>query len=192
MDLTEFQNRQKRTAAEPTPEVFVRVSAAIETIADLMEEITADGELMDEIKKYAWYGKNSSGFAVHRAKAIAERTTIPESITASQAQLLRILHGVVGIVTELPELWDALIPAVQWLKHGDPTLPLESVVDLTNVNEELFDAAWYVSEGVTEPLDVVVERGLNKLETRYGKSFDERRAVERDLDAERVQLEGRR
>jgi hypothetical protein len=93
----------------------------------------------------------------------------------------RISHGIIGIITESGELAEALYKA---LETGE--------FDNVNVLEELFDGDWYKAI-TTDAMDAdwsdQWERIIAKLKARFGDKFSEEAANNRDLDAEREELE---
>lgn len=95
---------------------------------------------------------------------------------------IRLLHAVMGIVTEAGELMDQLKRVIFYGKE----------LDTVNVDEELGDLKFYLQlacnvRGVT--LEEITERNRAKLNKRYEKKFTEKEALNRNLDAEREILE---
>jgi len=102
---------------------------------------------------------------------------------ASSKQVIRLLHGAMGLVTEAAEILDAL---KKHIYYGKP-------LDLVNISEEQGDVEWYqaiLSDEVGKDLDAAMETNIAKLKARYGDKFSEERALNRDLDIERGILEG--
>lgn len=98
-------------------------------------------------------------------------------------QLSQLMHGALGLGSETGELQDML------KKHAIYGKPL----DLVNALEECGDKLWYIAltlhaAGFT--LEECMKRNVRKLETRYGGVFSEEKALNRDLEAERRDLEG--
>lgn len=104
-----------------------------------------------------------------------------ESLTDEITMNPRVLHGLLGFVTEAGELASVLHKGVS----GEQ-------VDAVNIQEEVSDAAWYVAI-INDELNLDFYAGLtnvvNKLIVRYPDKFDSYFADNRNLDAERVQLE---
>lgn len=118
---------------------------------------------------------------------LAERTEAPITgellARLSEPETARLLHGAIGLCTEAGELQDAIKRHVYYGK------PLNRV----NLLEELGDVLWYVALvgnflGVS--LEIVAERNIEKLRSRYPEKFDEHHAINRDLAAEQKILEG--
>lgn len=95
---------------------------------------------------------------------------------------IRLLHGIMGMVTEAAELMDAF---KKYLIYGRE-------IDLINIKEELRDSDWYKAIICNEcgfTFEDVWETNIAKLEKRYGKTFTEEAALNRDLEKEREVLE---
>lgn len=118
---------------------------------------------------YKEYEKESSRTFAYRKEPLDERTT-------------DLLHCVIGINTESGELMDAF---KKHIFYGKP-------LDLVNVGEELADIMWYVSNMCRlSGLDFekLLENNINKLRVRFPDKFSQDNALNRDLEAERKELE---
>jgi NTP pyrophosphatase (non-canonical NTP hydrolase) len=96
----------------------------------------------------------------------------------------RLLHAGIGLATEAGEFLDALKKHIFYGKN----------LDTVNLKEELGDIFWYcaiIADQLGVDFDSVMERNIEKLQTRYGEKFTEERATNRDITAERTTLEGR-
>ena len=94
---------------------------------------------------------------------------------------MRIVHGIIGIVTEAGELLDAL---KRHLFYGQP-------LDFVNLKEELGDSSWYHSlilDAIGSSWEEVWMMNIDKLRMRYPEKFTEVAAKERDLAKERQSL----
>ena len=117
--------------------------------------------------------------------ALVTESPVDEAMVsrASSKQVIRLLHGAMGLVTEAAEILDAL---KKHIYYGKP-------LDLVNISEEQGDVEWYqaiLSDEVGKDLDAAMETNIAKLKARYGDKFSEERALNRDLDIERGILEG--
>jgi len=117
--------------------------------------------------------------------ALVTESPVDEALVAraSSKQVIRLLHGAMGLVTEAAEIIDQL---KKHIFYGKP-------LDLVNINEEQGDAEWYqaiLCDETGAGLDAIHATNIAKLEKRYGSKFDAHRAMNRDLDAERRILEG--
>lgn len=89
----------------------------------------------------------------------------------------RLLHSLLGLMSETGELADAL------KKH----LIYGADLDYENVLEEYGDILWYVALGLHGcgfGMDLAMRTNIAKLKARYGDKFTEEAALNRDLDAE--------
>lgn len=99
-------------------------------------------------------------------------------------KMSRLLHGMIGVCTEIGELQDMV------KKH----LIYGKAFDQVNVLEECGDVLWYVALALDAcgcTLSECMERNIAKLKARYPQGFTEEAALTRDLDAERRKLEGK-
>lgn len=94
----------------------------------------------------------------------------------------RLLHAGIGIVTEAGEFIDAIKKHIFYGKD----------LDKVNLKEELGDLLWYMSiaiDALDTTFEAEQERVINKLKLRYPEKFTSYDAENRDLDAERAELE---
>lgn len=97
-------------------------------------------------------------------------------------RLAHLLHGAIGLQTEAGEILDAVKKA---LIYGKP-------LDEVNVKEELGDVyhyAEYCNTAIGSTREQCEAANVAKLQKRYPNGFNEKDAVNRNLDAERVALE---
>ena len=84
-----------------------------------------------------------------------------------------------GMQTEIGELVDVYKREIFYNKP----------IDEVNIIEEISDCAWYIAL-LCDHLDIdfeqILQININKLRKRYPDKFDETKAVERDLDAEKL------
>lgn len=103
--------------------------------------------------------------------------------TMHDLMLSRIMHAMLGLVSEVGELADAL------KKHLIYSKPL----DLVNLVEEIGDQEWYKAllvDALGVGIEAAWEKNIAKLRARYPDKFTSERALNRDLAAERAALEG--
>jgi len=96
--------------------------------------------------------------------------------------LVRLLHASQGLCTESGELTDALKKHIFYGKE----------LDKVNLVEELGDIFWYAAvaaDVLGVGFDEIWEKNINKLRKRYGEKFSEERAINRNLNNERKELE---
>jgi NTP pyrophosphatase (non-canonical NTP hydrolase) len=95
----------------------------------------------------------------------------------------KLIHAVLGLVSEVGEIADAL---KKHLIYGKP-------LDMVNLVEEFGDVEWYQALGlhaIGSDHESAWARNIAKLEKRYGGEFSPEKALNRDLPAERAALEG--
>lgn len=99
------------------------------------------------------------------------------------AEHARLLHGAILCVGESAELLDAV---KKYCYYGKP-------LDAVNVKEEAADIVFgicVICDRMGWTIEELMQTVADKLQARYGDSFSEERATNRDLDAERKVLEG--
>jgi len=114
----------------------------------------------------------------------ALRTENTPLFTKDDRVLSRLLHGSIGIATEVGELQDAL---KKHLIYGKP-------LDNVNVMEECGDLLWYIAltlDAAGYTMEHAMERNISKLRKRFPEKFTEVEALNRNLDTERGALEGK-
>ena len=172
------------------------------TLIALLQVGIAAGEVLDVVKKSVFYNKPSKfdaniietleqvQYAFNDATdalndAYNEKPS--EALNSADSDYYispRLLHGILGKFTESAELLSAI----------HKTLVNGTILDTVNVMEELGDDQWYDAVIVDETgidLNTARSRVIDKLTIRYPDKFDDVKASERDLDAERKALEGK-
>lgn len=101
----------------------------------------------------------------------------------SDPRTVRLLHAAIGMATEAGEFLDMLKKHIFYGKS----------VDKVNAVEEIGDSTWYERIACDE-LQVgyleMIAINVKKLRKRFPEKFTEQEAVNRDIAAERVVLEG--
>lgn len=94
----------------------------------------------------------------------------------------RLVHGIIGLVTEAGELLDALKKSYFYGKE----------LDVTNILEERGDIEWYLAL-IDDVLNLdekdIRRKNIEKLKTRYPEKWNMKEALERNLEKERLVLE---
>ena len=117
------------------------------------------------------------GYTIEQYQKDASRTFL-----SKEDKTIDIFHCIVGMQTELGELADAYKKHIFYGKE----------LDITNVSEEIFDFLWYaVNLARIEKIDLVkgMQNNIAKLKVRFPDKFTEQNAIDRNLEAERVELE---
>jgi NTP pyrophosphatase (non-canonical NTP hydrolase) len=92
------------------------------------------------------------------------------------------IHACLGMASEVGEIADAL------KKH----LIYGRELDLINLVEESGDVSWYQALMLTalkKTMTEAFEKNIAKLRQRFGDAFSEAKAINRDINAERRELE---
>ncbi len=168
-----------------------KIHANVTILNDTLDAITALNEILDQVKKNAFYGKAFSDHKLIDAVTVAnicvgrlnDYSSLSTTLENNKDELPvdpRVFHAIVGISTESAELLEAL--------------DLDSVgYDRVNILEELGDLCWYQAIAV-DALDAkleedVLNRVIAKLRFRYPEKFTSEHAINRDLVKERQVLE---
>jgi NTP pyrophosphatase (non-canonical NTP hydrolase) len=126
---------------------------------------------------------NKSDFYVKNAVKTESKDFFNLSDRLNSNQVLRLLHGSMGLCTESGELLDNLKKHIFYGKE----------LDLVNLVEECGDLFWYLAiihdaMGARD-FDATLASNIKKLRARYGDKFNEEGALNRDLEKERSILE---
>lgn len=137
---------------------------------------------LDAIKKLLFYGKPIE-------PALGEPERLPEihckyipRVFEDEQKGVDLIHAVLGIATEAGEMLEALYNAFM---TGEP-------IDETNLKEEGGDNLWYLAilfKALKTNFDDEQRRNIAKLRQRYPEKFSAAAALNRNLAAERVELE---
>lgn len=189
-----------------TPNEFVTSALRTESRVDVIRAnksiltntvtaVIALSEILDQIKKNAFYGKAFNHLkltdAVYKAQLCVDRiynqtyynnNIIPLEHQSELEVNPRLFHAIIGIATESAELLTAM-------NIDSPEF------DKINILEELGDLNWYEAIAVDEVnanLETdVLDRVIAKLRARYPEKFSNENAINRDLIKERNVLEGK-
>jgi len=113
-------------------------------------------------------------------KEYQEKST--RTLSALNTKLHDNIHMTLGLVTEAAEIADVYKKNLAYGKE----------VDETNVKEELGDMMFYIVNMCNInnwDLRDILQTNINKLQVRYPDSFSNDKALNRDLEKERVELE---
>lgn len=135
------------------------------------------GHFADKLKRHIFYGKEDSNpprCGMHPVPPVMKDT-----------RTVRLLHAVIGMITEIGELAEQIKRHV--FDGGE--------LDYTNLQEELGDNQWYVAlahNAIGRQMEETQALNIAKLRKRFGDKFTEHAALNRDLVGERGVLEGGR
>lgn len=158
-----------------------------------LELAVVAGEILDQVKRKIFYGEKGE-YKAEKLNAAAEKLakldafdfTADEFTNRNAKTILegantRVIHGIVGNITEAAELAEALI------KYLD-----EGAFDAVNLVEEVADCTWYntiIQDELNVSTDNLFELLIAKLSTRYGDKFSDVAATIRDIGSERDVME---
>lgn len=155
-----------------------------------LEAIIAAGNILDQIKKNIFYGKQIDektykSNVCNLIAATSKLDTNPQIYTLNSEEIkidTRLFHGIVGNITETVELTEALLDNI---KTGE--------TDVVNIAEELGDSFFYqaiIMDTLNLDQNQILERNVAKLKARFPEKFTTDNAINRDVEKERKILEG--
>jgi NTP pyrophosphatase (non-canonical NTP hydrolase) len=135
---------------------------------------------LDKVKKSLFYGRDNNLDPRDGQKDVCD---LPARINENDpAMAIDLLHGIIGKFTEAGELLEALKRVFNGFQ-----------LDTVNIEEEIGDGFWYdaiILNRTGGSFDEIQARIIEKLRTRFPDAYSDYNANERDLDKERVVLEG--
>lgn len=198
MNLKEYT-----AAAIETESRIPLVQVDTDYLLDVLNATIAAGNLLDVIKKDAFYGLPTNPVkAEQRAMRLIDNSTLlrraagaaeagaravqrgePANIRPLTNINSRVAHAIIGLATESVELLEALRDAI----YDD------APIDGVNVLEELGDLNWYHAIAVDAlggDWEQIQETNISKLRKRnQGNKFNAEATINRDEASERVLLE---
>lgn len=168
------------------------LNGQIANLRETLELVAIAGGILDQVKRKIYYGEKGD-YKVEKLNALAERLLQVEAFQFTGSEMVandaeqkvsvntRIVHGIVGVITEAAEMAEALI---QYLDTG--------AIDAVNLIEEKADVDWYqqvLADELGVPLEASYQLLLAKLSQRYGDKFSDVDAVLRDVGSERDVME---
>lgn len=173
------------TDATRTESLVEHITVDPSYLAIVMQIFIASGNLLDQIKKNVFYGKEIETEArdaeikniVLSLEDLAGILHAGMSTTGDVAVNPRLFHAILGIATEATELMEALTLAFN-----------PETMDNVNILEELGDLNWYEAiaiDTLNGDFEQVLNTNIEKLRARYPDKFDSDRAINRDTETER-------
>lgn len=193
-NLHTFQQQSLRTESK----TYTHFKAPRYLLEEALKSYIAAGNILDQIKKSAFYGSQFDLPKYKRTLAqlsadlqVSARTIYEldhirynpnnEPVTTFMDLNPRTIHALLGMNTESAEIAEALLTYLQTGK-----------IDVVNVSEEIADNSWYASilydEYNIDPYQPLINV-IEKLKKRYPEKFSKESAEQRDLSAEREILE---
>lgn len=181
MDLKQYV-----TDATRTESLVDSIEVDPEFLAGVLQIFIASGNMLDQIKKHAFYGKGYDDEKLREefVNIVHSLDQIKPAIggthmEGAMAANTRLFHSIVGIATEATELVEALT---------------QEEIDGVNVLEEFGDLNWYQAIGIDTlggDFESVLRTNIEKLRARFPDKFTNESAINRNTDREREILEGK-
>lgn len=139
--------------------------------------------VLDILKKHFFYGKDIDYNALSNLFSSADDLSshigdcvVDDDISNND---LRVLHAIMGLVTESGELVESFLPR---LIHGNE-------LDIVNIQEEIGDLMWYAAILIDAvcpgKFEEILCKNVEKLRKRYtNRQFSKECALNRDVDNE--------
>ncbi|MDB4330347.1 nucleoside triphosphate pyrophosphohydrolase family protein [bacterium] len=182
MDSTKYVTEAVKTESLDTDAIQKRFTLGLQTLFGTMLAANNNmSESMDLVKKHLFYGKNVDLPGLTNTSPEYEIKKYDAGMDLNP-KLIRLLHGVVGIITEAGEMTEQLYAHMYDKKE----------LDEVNIAEEIGDLFWYcaiICDTVGISFESLMEKNIEKLRARYGDKFSSDKAINRDLDTERNILE---
>lgn len=157
-----------RTESPVSDETKARLVQEADELFWLCQRIKVAAGEIDGLKRYIYYGKGDR-----------KPKLVPED-KLGVGENARLIHALIGLIGEAGEIAEAL----QKVMKGQ--------ADDVNLVEEFGDLRWYQELGLDvlgSTMEEVEDKNARKLMARYGSVFSKEAALNRNLEAEREQLE---
>jgi len=185
-----------------TPKIYVKESARTDAPTDKVEErlktipgldivltsnlrtFVSEGEDLDKLKKLIFYGKGELSEKEYEGNTFSEGRLVDEKFA-------KTLHGILGIATESGELVEALLNNITSNEKVDENTVLKEI-DSVNLEEEIGDLFWYIAllcRTYNFDIEKLMQKNIDKLKLRFPNKFSEEKAINRNVEKERVVLE---
>lgn len=184
MTPDEYQRDALQT--ESHPDELLRNQDQADALDSVFEAAIRFGAAADKLKKHLFYGREIDLYElleVTLEREAPEATVDVQELNQNRTKI-RLIHAFLGLFSELEEIAG---PLRRHIFDGEP-------IDLTNMMEEGGDMEWYLSahfDACGFKMSEAMRRNIAKLAKRYpDKKFTTTAANVRDLESERVELEG--
>ncbi len=211
MTVQEYIEGAKRTETSTYEHYLRRVDEQPATVLTIMALLCGYGRAFDVYKKNFIYnkpvklgdytveekqhGEIIDDLFVYKIKDYSE--SLPEKMSAASVEVLksrmseprirRLVHGILGVVTEQAELMEEV---VKYVVNQDPTADL----DYAKCRLEGGDSCWYGAielDVLGQPLEQMAQDNQDnqdKLRIRFPDAFVEELAINKDADKEQEKL----
>ncbi len=177
----DYINLAIKTENKDTAAIAERLIKDPEVLKVLNETILICQKLDAVVKKKAFYGKEPKEV---NPPLFPETLNKDQKNKMSSTQIVRLIHGFMGVVTEGGEGLEAIAKSIRDL----------SELDTVNVGEENGDIDWYqavIADECKTDFEKEQEKNIKKLAKRHGDKFSSVKVMDRDLEAERKILENK-
>lgn len=135
-------------------------------------------ESLDILKRFLFYGKNEEYVKkyVEHIEAVVEFSEKEAKLDANSIDP-RLLHGIVGLATEVAEVLEVL---EKTLFHGEE-------LDRHNLFEERGDIEYYlalIDDSLNFEEEAIRSQNIKKLKARYPQGFETEKAMNRNVAKE--------
>lgn len=182
--MKKYLEDSARTASDAFHSLNVPGQSAFQVLAN----VYAAGNTADVCKRGLYYGTDHAKLQSRVMDQVKSLSLLMAEIQEQDDKLHpglmdpNLLHGVLGIASEVGELAEQLVNKA--LKREE--------VDLVNISEEIGDVLWYcamILRTCGKSFEDVAEQNIAKLKARYPEKFTQIEAENRDLENERKVLE---
>lgn len=164
-----------------------------QNLKQTLELVVIAGLILDQVKRKIFYGEKGA-YKIEKLDELAERLAaidafdftghemdMNEQIDTIDSVNGRVVHGIIGVITEGAEMAEALL---KYLETGS--------FDTVNLIEECADNQWYATvlqDELGVNTDDLYHFLIAKLAARYGDKFSDQAAIVRDIGNEREVME---
>ncbi len=171
MEWEEFQKSALLTESKKES-IEVKQTALV----SILKSFIYYGNLLDEVKKNAFYGKPISDDSPYFDTDFNDEALKIDGVNT------RLFHAMIGTMTESTELAEAMLKSIE----------SKTELDVVNVAEEYGDLDWYAAifhDASKISKECMNQSTIDKLKIRFKDKFTDEEAVDRALDEERDSLE---
>lgn len=153
-------------------EIRVATQIAVEMASQILDEYEASGEIEN-----AEPINTDSVLREYIKNACRTECAYTTELVSRAASKMGLLHGAIGLCTEIGELQDQIKRHVFYGKG----------LDIVNVEEELGDLCYYIAiicNALQLDWDNILKKNIEKLKIRYPQGFSESNAINRNITEE--------
>ena len=184
MEITAENYPENAGRTEQVPTAPIPVSPQMtEVLTTAMMEVVKLSKVVDLLKRHLYYGQ---ALNAREALVLLNAQNVSVKYPAAGLSLTpdqyRILHSVLGVITEAGEMAENI------MAHLIDGAPLDTV----NLMEEGGDVMWYLAIPMNVygwTMNQVLQANIEKLKKRYPAGWTQEKALNRDVEAERKKVE---